>query len=553
MNQTFKLSLKPDDYPPRVPVVYANQYDVGRPFQATILDVDDSEYTFTNETVAICGTKPDGTGFSYDVTASGHVVTFTTTGQMTVVHGFVRCGIIITQGSTVIGTLAFLMYVQPAALQTGTIISSDDFGSIITDAVADWMDEHGVVIDNTLSVAGAAADAKKTGDEIADLKSAIAQNSGLTEDVKVALLACFENIGGLYLNENARTYIENLRSALYPPVDLSSISAVYTQSGTVYADTSLDDLRADLVVTAHYEDSSSENVTNYLLSGALHVGQSVVTVTYSGKSTTFNVTVSVDDRKVLTYAIGGIDTEGADSEASNRIRTDFIPVSTNDLVVTGTELDFTIRLYDANKAYVGANGEFVKYYKSTGDGYVRLIFKKSDNSDFTAHELDEYVVDTSADYYFLGAQPSEILNLVIQNGMGVDPSTGASVANANRALSAVSPISYSPLMVHYITEEESAIQMISKFVDSSGNAIMSTVPSYSPNRTSGARFGNPTNVLFMASTGNSNYTPMALPSGAVGAKLLFANGDNSSSPIESIPSGRVIINGKIYNAVEGTL
>lgn len=214
MNQTFKLSLKPDDYPPRVPVVYANQYDVGRPFQATILDVDDSEYTFTNETVAICGTKPDGTGFSYDVTASGHVVTFTTTGQMTVVHGFVRCGIIITQGSTVIGTLAFLMYVQPAALQTGTIISSDDFGSIITDAVADWMDEHGVVIDNTLSVAGAAADAEKTGDEIADLKSAIDYGS-ITVGVKDALIACFNHVAWDNDDPTGQTYIDALYDALY--------------------------------------------------------------------------------------------------------------------------------------------------------------------------------------------------------------------------------------------------------------------------------------------------------------------------------------------------
>ena len=48
----------------------------------------------------------------------------------------------------------------------------------ITSAVEDWLDEHvdpdtGYVIDDTLAVTGAAADAKKVGDEISDLKSAI--------------------------------------------------------------------------------------------------------------------------------------------------------------------------------------------------------------------------------------------------------------------------------------------------------------------------------------------------------------------------------------------
>jgi len=141
--QTFKLSLTPDDHPPRVPTVFANQYDVGRQFIATIYDVDGELYTFDGETVTICGTKPSGTGFTYTATASGNTVTFTTTGQMTVVNGYVRCGIIIEKDGVVVGTLAFMMYVQPAALTTGTIIDSDDFGSIITDAVQAWLDEHG--------------------------------------------------------------------------------------------------------------------------------------------------------------------------------------------------------------------------------------------------------------------------------------------------------------------------------------------------------------------------------------------------------------------------
>ena len=73
-----------------------------------------------------------------------------------------------------------------------------------------------------------------------------------------------------------------------------SISAVYTQSGTVYDTDTLDSLKADLVVTATYSDSSTAVVpaADYTLSGALAEGTSTITVTYGGKTDTFNVTVS---------------------------------------------------------------------------------------------------------------------------------------------------------------------------------------------------------------------------------------------------------------------
>ncbi len=75
-----------------------------------------------------------------------------------------------------------------------------------------------------------------------------------------------------------------------------SITAVYTQSGTVYDTDSLDSLKADLVVTANYSGGTSETVpaSNYTLSGTLTVGTSTITVSYAGLTTTFNVTVTAD-------------------------------------------------------------------------------------------------------------------------------------------------------------------------------------------------------------------------------------------------------------------
>lgn len=75
---------------------------------------------------------------------------------------------------------------------------------------------------------------------------------------------------------------------------LSSISAVYTQSGDVFDTDSLDSLKSDLVVTALYSDASTVIIpsTDYTLSGSLTIGTSTITVSYGGKTTTFNVTVS---------------------------------------------------------------------------------------------------------------------------------------------------------------------------------------------------------------------------------------------------------------------
>lgn len=78
---------------------------------------------------------------------------------------------------------------------------------------------------------------------------------------------------------------------------VSSISAVYTQSGTVYDTDSLDSLKSDLVVTATYSDTTTATVpsADYTLSGTLEAGTSTITVSYGGKTTTFSVTVTSAD------------------------------------------------------------------------------------------------------------------------------------------------------------------------------------------------------------------------------------------------------------------
>lgn len=130
------------------------------------------------------------------------------------------------------------------------------------------------------------------GAEVADLKSAIS-GGGLTPAIKVALLQLAEKVA--YIDGQGQDYYQDLYDALYPPAELVSISAVFTQGQTVVYDTdSLDSLKPMLVVTATYSDSSTQTVpsTDYTLSGTLTVGTSTITVSYEGHTDTFTVTVS---------------------------------------------------------------------------------------------------------------------------------------------------------------------------------------------------------------------------------------------------------------------
>lgn len=123
-----------------------------------------------------------------------------------------------------------------------------------------------------------------------DNKPTIPSGGGVSDDLKEALLQLAEKIA--YVDANGQDYYQDLYDALYGSATLSYITAVYTQSGTVYTTDSLNSLKSDLVVTAHYSDSTTSTVTNYTLSGTLTAGTSVITVTYQGKTTTFNVTVT---------------------------------------------------------------------------------------------------------------------------------------------------------------------------------------------------------------------------------------------------------------------
>lgn len=136
--------------------------------------------------------------------------------------------------------------------------------------------------------------------------------NGLSETAKQALLNCFAHVA--WIDEHGQDYYDELETALMQKT-LESITAVFVQGDTVIYDTdSLDDLKPMLTVTAHYDDGTSATVTAYTMSGTLTVGTSTITVSYGGKTATFDVAVEYGVLAKIGFFIGS-----SASSANNKI------------------------------------------------------------------------------------------------------------------------------------------------------------------------------------------------------------------------------------------
>ena len=259
-NQIIQINLIPNMSTPAV--VRVSQYDVGRPLVFKVYD-GTSPADLTGVTAVIEGTKKSGLGFSESGTVSDNTVTLDTTLAMTQEDGSIPAEIRFSKTGEDVGTANFLLCVEKTPHEEGT-----------TDGTHETMAD----LQSQLDALDERVEALEGGE------------GGLTEAVKSAMLQIAQKVA--YIDEHGQTYYEALYNALYPPADLVSITAVYTQSGTVYDTDTLDSLKPDLVVTAYYDNQTSAVVTDYTLSGRLTEGTSTITVSYAGLTDTFDVTVT---------------------------------------------------------------------------------------------------------------------------------------------------------------------------------------------------------------------------------------------------------------------
>lgn len=134
-------------------------------------------------------------------------------------------------------------------------------------------------------------------------------NSGFNADVKAALLNLLSHVA--FVDEHGQQYYDELEAAMNNALGVLSITAVFEQGENVIYDTdSLNDLKQYLTVTAFYEDGTSGEVTAYTLSGTLTEGTSTITVSYGGKTATFNVTVTANPVPSIYQKVEYIENSG---------------------------------------------------------------------------------------------------------------------------------------------------------------------------------------------------------------------------------------------------
>ena len=182
LTRSFKIGMNAGHIV--TPVIHVNQYDHDEQWIFTL--VDDNGVVYTPSTGGIVGLKADGNVIlnAGTVNSSGQVV-INETQQMTAAAGDATYELLLDNSTH--GCANFTVRVEPKPGDNATLSDSDlsllqeaidsTIPANIEAAVQDWMDDNLApsqwVIDNTLSIAGAAADAKKTGDGLAELKTAI--------------------------------------------------------------------------------------------------------------------------------------------------------------------------------------------------------------------------------------------------------------------------------------------------------------------------------------------------------------------------------------------
>lgn len=387
ITQQYKLNLIPTGKDPVI--VRCSQYDKdSRSIEFSLFNNGEPFALNEGYVVTVRGTKKDGTAFEYECSIVNNNAVFQINQQMTLFDGKYPCELRIVLGDEILGSMNFTLLVEKSPINEDTVISESDlpaYEQLLSDMQSNkitiWLEENiaqetGYVLDTSLTVQGAAADAKAVGDKVSELQALIessGSSAGLTPEISNALLACFRNVA--WINTSGQDYYNSLEEAIanaggtqYTITNLltecinsnsrikikegrpysatltansgyaldtvtvtmggidvtgtyysggtisipnvtgdivitavaasvvSSISAVYTQGGTVYDTASLDSLKDDLVVTATYDDTSTATVpsADYTLSGTLTAGTSTITITYGGKTTTFTVTVTAN-------------------------------------------------------------------------------------------------------------------------------------------------------------------------------------------------------------------------------------------------------------------
>lgn len=228
--QTQDLNIIPEGVRP---VIYVSQYDNQTTALKFSLYKRDTAFSIpSGAAVLINGIKPDMHGFSYAASAtSGNTVTFAVTQQMTAVAGDVLCELRVRTSSQIIGTLNFILRVEPAPLTDETIISDTEIPLIeqAVDIAANLAEYIQATYTNAAASQVSANAAATSATEAANSASSAATNAASVQNLYNSIETAKANANAAAeAAQDAADVIENLTATATTLAAGSSATASYS-------------------------------------------------------------------------------------------------------------------------------------------------------------------------------------------------------------------------------------------------------------------------------------------------------------------------------------
>ena len=406
----FNLNVDPGGMPP---VIHLAQYDTGRTYYANLKQGGEYYYLGLGATAKIKGRNARGVCWELDCTVNTSLtyqVQFTPEGAATDQFGIMPVQMELTAGDGVISTLLMVWDIQKAGYTSEEAARSPEFATAMEEAVDEGLTDLGVLLSENQSPKTPSMTTPIGVDSSGKLW--VASGGGWSDGAKTALLNLLAKVA--YIDTDGQDLYDALEAELYPPLELSYITADYEQDRAIYDYDSLDAIKAgdDLVVTAYYSDGSHETLGDnaYTLSGTLTAGTSTITVAYGGKTATIEVnvtdylsTISFESNAWVRNGYSGHEEYVHEQNVAARARSatiienhgyvfTIVDTTKYNIVVynvTSDQLEYVqISRTEYGYCYPGvSNSKSWATSDSSISTYALVVLKKLDNTEFTAEEL----------------------------------------------------------------------------------------------------------------------------------------------------------------------
>ena len=210
-----------------------------------------------------------------------------------------------------LATINFILHVERAAMDADTIQSETVLKELnaIIDSVADAEAAADRAEETAQSVEASAEQIETNKNDIADLKEDLEKKSGLTQEAKVALLACFANVA--WINDQGQTYYDNLEAALYEEEQVTryAIANTLTHCATSnHASSVIENMTYATLITAE-----SDYAVTYVQ--VTMDGVDITSTVYNEDTGAINISSVIGDVTITAfgYSLWHMDTDDAHS------------------------------------------------------------------------------------------------------------------------------------------------------------------------------------------------------------------------------------------------